>query len=176
MTMNTGFTTDEWTQKCVLSLENELRAVAAAFRLLRTHQYYWPPEKISEVLLIAIRLLVGNFGTQPKCIKRWKQSSAIKQRLEALLLAIKMCTGFTTDVIWMNTNVCSVTKKPFQGSSRCVSFYKDSSALLNKHNSSAPLRCWVALISAGRNASVTSLRRFASDLAHFCVHPCNICG
>ena len=31
-------------------------------------------------------------GTQSKCIKRWKQSSAIKQLLETLLfLAIKMC-------------------------------------------------------------------------------------
>ena len=29
--------------------------------------------------------------------------------LETLLLAIKMYTGFTTDVIWVNTRVCSVT-------------------------------------------------------------------
>ena len=32
-----------------------------------------------------------------------KQSSAFKRLLETLLLAIKMCTGFTTDVIWVNT-------------------------------------------------------------------------
>ena len=29
-----------------------------------------------------------------------QQSSAFKRLLETLLLAIKMCTGFTTDVIW----------------------------------------------------------------------------
>ena len=28
-----------------------------------------------------------------KCKKQWKQSSAIKQLLETLFLAIKMCTG-----------------------------------------------------------------------------------
>ena len=34
-----------------------------------------------------------------------------------------MCTGYTTDVIWMNTKVCSVTSKPSQssGSSRNAS-------------------------------------------------------
>ena len=36
--------------------------------------------------------------TQPKCTKRWKQRSAIKQLLETLFLAIKMCTDFPTDV------------------------------------------------------------------------------
>ena len=30
------------------------------------------------------------------------------QLLETLLLAIKMCTDFTTDVIWMNT-MCTVS-------------------------------------------------------------------
>ena len=40
--------------------------------------------------------------------RQWKQSSAIKQLLETLLLAIKMCTDFTTDVIWMNT-MCAVS-------------------------------------------------------------------
>ena len=29
-----------------------------------------------------------------------------------LLLAIKMCTGFTTDVVWVNTKVYSVTNEP----------------------------------------------------------------
>ena len=34
---------------------------------------------------------------------RWKQSSAIKQLLEALFLAIKMCTDFTTNGICLST-------------------------------------------------------------------------
>ena len=34
--------------------------------------------------------------------KRWKLSSAIKQLLEILFLAIKMCINFTTDGICMN--------------------------------------------------------------------------
>ena len=41
-----------------------------------------------------------------KSTKRWKQSSAIKQLLETLFLAIKMRTDFPTDVIWIkNTTV-----------------------------------------------------------------------
>ena len=39
---------------------------------------------------------------------RWKQSSAIKQLLETFFLTIKMCTDFTTDVIWINT-ICAVS-------------------------------------------------------------------
>ena len=35
--------------------------------------------------------------TQSKCTNRWKQSSAIKQLLETLFLAIKMYPAFTTD-------------------------------------------------------------------------------
>ena len=46
-----------------------------------------------------------------------KQSSAIKQLLETLLVAINMYTSFNTDVIWRNTRVCSVTNKPSQNSS-----------------------------------------------------------
>ena len=42
-------------------------------------------------------------GTESKYTKPWKQSSAIKQLLEPLFLAIKICTGFTTDGICMNT-------------------------------------------------------------------------
>ena len=60
-----------------------------------------------------------------------KQSSAFKRPLETPLLAIKMCTGFTTDVIWVNTKVYSATSKPTQTSSRRLSSFKDSSALLN---------------------------------------------
>ena len=47
-------------------------------------------------------------GRQSKCGKQWKQNSAIKQVLETLLLAIRMCTDFPTDVLWMNT-MCTVT-------------------------------------------------------------------
>ena len=36
-------------------------------------------------------------------ISEHNQSSAIKQLLETLFLAIKLCTDFTTDVISMNT-------------------------------------------------------------------------
>ena len=38
----------------------------------------------------------------------------------ALLLAIKMCTGFTTGVMWVNSKVYSVTSEPTQSSSRRV--------------------------------------------------------
>ena len=62
---------------------------------------------------------------------RWKQSSAFKRLLETLLLAIEMCTVFTTDVTWVNTKVYSVTNEPAQSSNRRFSSFKDSSALLN---------------------------------------------
>ena len=57
---------------------------------------------------------------QPKYTKRWKQNSAINLLLETLLFAIKMCTGFTIDVLWMNTKLCSVTSEPTQISSKRV--------------------------------------------------------
>ena len=53
-----------------------------------------------------------------------------KWHLETLLLAMKMCTGFTTDVVWVNTKMYGVTSEPTQSSSRGVSSFKDSSALL----------------------------------------------
>ena len=59
------------------------------------------------VLLVYIYIYIY-IGTQSKCTKRWKQSSAIKQLLDTLFLAIKMCTDFPTDVIWMNT-MCAVS-------------------------------------------------------------------
>ena len=70
-------------------------------------------------------------GTQPKCTELRNQSSFIKQCLETLFLAIKMCIGFTTDNIWMNVCCFSVTSEPSQGSSRNVSSFQDSSLLLN---------------------------------------------
>ena len=45
----------------------------------------------------------------------------------------EMCTGFTTDVIWMNTKVYSVTSEPTYGSSRRIFSFKDASALLNNY-------------------------------------------
>ena len=42
----------------------------------------------------------------------WKQTSAFKRLLEILLLALKVCTGFTTDAMWVNTKLYSVTSKP----------------------------------------------------------------
>ena len=76
---------------------------------------------------------------KPKCTRRWKQSSVIKQLLEAMFLAIKMCTGFITDVIWMKIMcvVCQwmktmcVNGESYQSSSRRALSFKDSSALLN---------------------------------------------
>ena len=66
----------------------------------------------SEVLLIASTLLVVKaeniYWNTIKCTRRWKQSSAIKQLLETLFLAIKMRTDFPTDVIWINT-MCTVS-------------------------------------------------------------------
>ena len=47
-------------------------------------------------------------GKYSKCTKQWKQSTVIKQLLETLCLAIKMCTGFTADGICMNT-MCAVS-------------------------------------------------------------------
>ena len=57
------------------------------------------------------------------------RAQPLKRLLKTLFLAIKECTGFTTDVIWMNTKVCSATSKPTQSSSRCISSLKDSSVL-----------------------------------------------
>ena len=46
-------------------------------------------------------LYIYKIETQSKCTKRWKQGSAIKQLLEALFLAIKICTGFIFHVHWL---------------------------------------------------------------------------
>ena len=64
-------------------------------------------------------------------METWKQSSTFKRLIETLLLAIKMCSGFTTYVIWMNTRFYSVTSEITQSSRRRVSSFKDLSALLN---------------------------------------------
>ena len=58
-------------------------------------------------------------------------SSTFKWLLETLLLAIKMCTGFTTDAKWLNTKVYHVTSEPTKSSSRWISPFKDWSMLLN---------------------------------------------
>ena len=50
-----------------------------------------------------------------------KNSSATKLFLETLFLALKMYSAFITDVMVMN--VCSVTSKKAQSSSRRVSIY-----------------------------------------------------
>ena len=60
-----------------------------------------------------------------------KQSSTFKWLLETLLLAIKMCTGFTTDAKWLNTKVYRVTSEPTKSSCRWISPFKDWSMLLN---------------------------------------------
>ena len=47
-----------------------------------------------------------------------------------LILAMKMPSSFTTDFIFMNTEVCNVTSKPSQTNSRCILSFKNSSTLL----------------------------------------------
>ena len=58
------------------------------------------------------------------------RAQPLKRILKTLFLAIKKCTGFTTNFIWVNTKVCSVTRERTQSSSRCVSSLKDSPVLL----------------------------------------------
>ena len=73
-------------------------------------------------------------GTQWKCTKRWKQSSATKQS-ETVWNSVTR----HIDVHWLphrcymdEHNVCSVTSEPSKSSCRRVSSCKDSPALLNK--------------------------------------------
>ena len=63
-----------------------------------------------------------------------EQSSAYKRFLRTLPLAIRIYTGFITDVVRINTKVGSVTSEPAQSSSssRRVLSFNDSSVLLNK--------------------------------------------
>ena len=90
-------------KKCAVSLANQLRAVADVFRPLRTHsatEHLSGELHKSEILLIFGTLLVVKAeictGAQPKCTK---QSLAFKKLLETLLLTMKMCTGFTADIM-----------------------------------------------------------------------------
>ena len=50
----------------------------------------------------------------------------VETLLESLLLAIKMCTGFSTDVTWVNTKVYSYTQL-FSGADESL---KDKTHLL----------------------------------------------
>ena len=59
-----------------------------------------------------------------------KGAQPLKRFSKTLFLAIKKYTGFTTDAIWMNTKVCSVTSEPTQSGNRRASSLKDSSVLL----------------------------------------------
>ena len=79
--------------------------------------------KVNIYLYICVYAYIG---TQSKCTKQWKQSSAIKQLLETLFLTITICNGFTRQYMYEHI-VCSVTSKPSQSSSRHVSSFKDSS-------------------------------------------------
>ena len=80
----------------------------------------------SEGLVTARTLLVMKaeniYWNTVKMHKMKERSSVIKQLLETLFLAIKMCTGFTTAGICMNTlcDMCSVT------SESCMYLYIDS--------------------------------------------------
>ena len=65
---------------------------------------------MSELLLIASTPLVAKTENIYRNTRKM-HITIVKELglLETLLLAIKMCTGFTTDVIWVNTKVYSVT-------------------------------------------------------------------
>ena len=98
--------------RCVSSFKNSSVNVRNVWRMYIIYIYIYI---YTYSLLIASTLLVVNaenpkiyVGTQSKCSKRWKQSSAIKQLLETLFLAIKMCTGFIADGICMNT-MCAMS-------------------------------------------------------------------
>ena len=60
---------------------------------------------------IYIQYIYIYIGTQEKCTSQWKQRSPFKWLLETLLLAIKMSTGFTADLIWIYgwTQKCTVS-------------------------------------------------------------------
>ena len=58
------------------------------------------------------------------------RAQPLKWLLKTLFVAINKCTGFTTDVIWVRTKVCSVISEPTQSSSRRTLPLKDSSVLL----------------------------------------------
>ena len=60
-----------------------------------------------------------------------KELSQIKQLLGTMFILIKIRTGFATDIVWMNTTMCSVTCELSQSSSNRVVFFKESSALLD---------------------------------------------
>ena len=87
-------------------------------------------EKLIKILSYIKSLCIIFCVKIPTYSQRWKQSSDFKWLLETLLLATKMYTNFTADVIWVNAEVCSVTSKPTQSSSRRVSSFKDSPVLL----------------------------------------------
>ena len=60
----------------------------------------------------------------------WNRAQSLKRLLKTMFLAIKKCTGCTTDVIWVNTKVWSVTSEPTQSSSRPVLSFMDLLVLL----------------------------------------------
>ena len=101
-------------------------------------QSFWKEDKylnfwINCFLTIYIYIYIY-IGTQWKCTKRWKQSSATKQS-ETVWNSVTR----HIDVHWLphrcymdEHNVCSVTSEPSKSSCRRVSSCKDSPALLNK--------------------------------------------
>ena len=96
-----------WTKICAESLADHLREVADALGPLWTNQGYWTSERLTSrksgtLLMMKVWNTYQNITNLDK---RWKQSSSIKQLLQNLLLIIKTCTGFTTDITWISTNV-----------------------------------------------------------------------
>ena len=71
---------------------------------------YIERERERETLFLAIK----------KCIYIY-----IERERETLFLAIKKCTSSTTDVIWVNSKVCSVTSEPTQRNRVSKSRFKD---------------------------------------------------
>ena len=78
---------------------------------------------VMNFLLITSTMLVVN-------VKNIYQNTIkMHKTMQTLLLATKMCTGFTIDK--SNAKVCRATREQIQSSSRRVSSFKDSSELLN---------------------------------------------
>ena len=72
------------------------------------------------IYIIYVYIYISEHKQNAQNTKRWKQSSAIKQLLETVLLAIKMCTDFITDVIWMNTVSLANDLKAVAGAFRAI--------------------------------------------------------
>ena len=109
----------EWTQKCIVSLANQLRAVVDVFCSLRTHQRYWTECWTSHYWNPSNRYHTA-FGENQKYI--WEQSALLKLSAqlhisEVLLIASTLLLVKTENIYWstrkmhitMETELCILT-------------------------------------------------------------------